>query len=225
MRRRRYAPEAGKGWERGATEFDCEDASTPLHEERLDVVARVLVDSGATSVLDLGCGSGALLRRLLDEPQFTRIVGIDSSLAALTHAERLRGSEAGGEPDRLSILHGSFTTSSEGLTGFDAVALVETIEHVPPAQLSKVEQVVFSGMRPSLVVLTTPNREYNELYGLKPGELRHPDHRFEWDRARFRSWAGGVAARNGYQVQLEPIGPANAWHGGPSQMAIFRRAG
>jgi 3' terminal RNA ribose 2'-O-methyltransferase Hen1 len=198
--------------------FASEDASTFLHEERLDAVERLLRDSGARTVLDLGCGSGALLRRLLEGGQFTRIVGLDTSLESLALAERLRNAGA----ERLALRHGSFTSADAGLTGFDAAAMVETIEHVEPAHLSRVEQAVFGRMRPGLVVMTTPNREYNELYGMADGELRHADHRFEWDRSRFETWAAGVGKRNGYRVEFEAVGRANAWVGGPTQMAIFR---
>jgi small RNA 2'-O-methyltransferase len=207
----------------GRGQHDHEGESTSLHEERLDVVVQLLVDSGASEVLDLGCGSGALLRRLLARPEFERIVGIDTSLEALTAAERLCGYEPG--TARLSLRHGSFTTVDEELRGFAAAAMVETIEHVDPAHLSRVERAVFAEMRPRLVVMTTPNREYNELFGLRRGELRHPDHRFEWDRGRFTSWATGVGKRNRYSVEIDSIGPANRWLGGPTQMAIFRIAG
>lgn len=198
----------------------CEDTSMSLHEARLSAVAKLLLDSGATTVLDLGCGSGALLRRLLAEEQFTRIVGMDVSLEALALAERLRTGEAG--TDRLTLRHGSFTRADDGLTGFDAAAMVETIEHIEPAQLSRVERAVFAEMRPRLVVMTTPNREYNELYGMAGGELRHADHRFEWGRSRFQSWATGVGERNGYRVEFEAVGRANVWLGGPTQITIFR---
>lgn len=213
---------AARGWvpKRSARD-EREDASTSLHEERLDAVVKRLLDSGATSVLDLGCGSGALLRRLLAEDQFTRIVGMDTSLEALAGAERLRTSVAGAHPDRLSLRHGSFTDPDAGLKGFDAIAMVETIEHIPPAHLSKVEKAVFVEMRPRLVVMTTPNREYNQLYEIPDGERRHVDHRFEWSRSRFEAWGMGVGARNGYRVEFDSVGPGNTWMGAPTQMAIF----
>lgn len=181
-------------------------------------MVRILLESGARTVLDLGCGSGALLERILEEPQFDRVVGVDSSIEVLARAERLRV----GAGDRLSLRHASFTSADEGLAGFDAATMIETIEHVPPEQLSLVERAVFTQMRPRLVVMTTPNREYNQVYGIPDGEMRHPDHRFEWDRARFRSWASGLGERAGYGVRFEPIGPSHSWLGSPSQMAVFR---
>lgn len=103
--------------------------------------------------------------------------------------------------------------------------MVETIEHVEPSALSGVEHAVFALLCPTLVVMTTPNSEYNVRYGLAEGEIRQPDHRFEWGRARFASWAGGVGRRNGYGVEMSMIGRPDPRLGSPTQMATFRREG
>ena len=65
--------------------------STLLHIERLDAVVRALLDSGATSVLDLGCGPGELLLRLREHPQFVRLLGIDIDERALADARAVLG--------------------------------------------------------------------------------------------------------------------------------------
>ena len=52
--------------------------------------------------------------------------------------------------------------------------------------------------------------------------MLHADHRFEWTRAEFAEWAQRVAERFGYTVQVEPVGPLDALHGAPTQMAVFR---
>lgn len=202
------------GWER---------TSTPLHGERLDAVVGHLVTDGVETVLDLGCGSGALLERLLSIPHLRRIVGVDRSAYALLQAEGRLVFDDGGSDPRLSLREASITSLPADLAGFDAAALVETLEHLHPGQLSILEQGVFQRLRPGRVVMTTPNREYNEILGLAPGEVRHPDHRFEWDRARFQRWAEGVARRNGYSVTFAGVGPGNAWFGNATQMAEFQR--
>jgi small RNA 2'-O-methyltransferase len=209
--------------------FDAEvlgwdETSTPLHEERLDAVMAYLRLIGAETVLDLGCGSGALLERLLTEPRLRRIVGVDSSPGALLAAEhRLTWSDGTGD-ERLSLREGSVTTVGGDLAGFDAAVLVETIEHLDPRQLSMVERSLFTRLRPGHVLITTPNHEYNVLHGFEPGEYRHPHHRFEWDRPRFERWARGVGLRNGYSVAFQGVGPANMWYGSSTQMAAFQRS-
>lgn len=197
-------------------------SGTQLHDERLDEVARVLVDSGARSVLDVGCGCGVLLERLLAEEQFTRMVGLDSSARALHQAERLLKDPRAAAAGRLSLVHGSFTESDAALAGFDAAVLLETLEHVPPTRLSGVERVVFREWHPRLVVITTPNREYNARLGIPEDEYRHPDHRFEWTRGRFARWATGVASRNAYELEHYGVGPSDPLLGCPTQIGVFR---
>jgi small RNA 2'-O-methyltransferase len=199
-----------------------DDASSDLHEARLDAVMGHLTACGAASVLDLGCGSGALLERLLARPALRRIVGVDQSPFALATAERRLAGPGGVSDDRLSLREASMTSLPEDLVGFDAAVMIEAIEHLDPGHLSRLEHGLFARLRPGHLLITTPNSEYNSVYGLAPGRLRHPDHRFEWDRPRFERWARGVGTRNGYDVSFEGIGPAHAWLGASSQMAIFR---
>lgn len=193
------------------------------HDARLDAVVRCLLDSGAASVLDLGCGAGDLLVRLTPHAQFDRLVGLDLDPHAVAAAREMLGLEPGRREARVDVRCGSFTEPDPTLAGFDAAALVETIEHVDPGRLSLVEDAVFSAMNPELVLITTPNQEFNVLHGLEPGERRHWDHRFEWPRARFRQWARGVAARRGYVARFVDIGPVDPLLGSSTQMARFER--
>ena len=78
--------------------------------------------------------------------------------------------------------------------------------------------------KPALVALTTPNREYNVRFdGLEPGKLRHRDHRFEWTRTEFTTWAETTAARHGYRVEIGQIGPEDPEVGAPTQRGLFHR--
>lgn len=193
--------------------------ASPLHAERLDTVAAHIIASGARSVLDLGCGPGELLARLAPLPQFERIVGIDIGVAELEAAHAALAAT----PSRVELLQASFADPALPLGGFDLAALVETIEHIDPQRLGEVERAVFASYRPRQVLVTTPNQEFNVLHGMRPGARRHPDHRFEWSRERFRRWARGVAARHGYRVGFFDIGEADAELGASTQMARFER--
>jgi 3' terminal RNA ribose 2'-O-methyltransferase Hen1 len=195
-----------------------------LHEQRIDAVVDVLQASGAKQVLDLGCGEGKLLRQLLAIKQFTKIVGMDVSIRSLEIAHRRLRLDRLPEQqrERIRLIHGSLTYRDERLTGFDAAAIVEVIEHLDPCRLAAFERVVFEQARPGLVVLTTPNREYNVMWEtLAAGEMRHGDHRFEWTRAEFEGWAKRVAESHGYAVRLLPVGAEVEEIGAPSQMAAF----
>ena len=197
--------------------------TTWLHEQRLEAARKVVRDSGASTVLDLGCGDGDLLVRLLSERQIERVVGVDLCRASLGRLrERLDALEGEGMA-RVDLIHGCMTEGGAALSGFDCAILIETIEHTDPERLSGLERAVFIEMQPATVVVTTPNAEFNPLLGVPRHRFRHPDHRFEWDRARFRLWARGVAARGGYDLTCHDIAGRHPVLGGASQMAVFRR--
>jgi hypothetical protein len=99
---------------------------------------------------------------------------------------------------------------------------MEVIEHVDPARLSAVEAAVFGHARPSTVVVTTPNVEYNVRYEtMAPGALRHHDHRFEWGRAEFAAWTDRVGQAYGYTVTRHGVGDVDPELGPPTQLAVF----
>jgi 3' terminal RNA ribose 2'-O-methyltransferase Hen1 len=198
---------------------------TSLHEERLDSVFRALKRTGARQVLDLGCGSGSLLYRLLADRQFDRITGLENSGVSLRQARLGLADFFEQNPCRVELIRGSYTEPNPALAGYEAAAMVETIEHVHPEQLSRVEMAVFAGYRPGCLLMTTPNREYNPLFDLAPGEFREQDHKFEWDRVKFQRWARGVAHRNGYTVEFGGIGEFVPDAGHPTQTAFFMRSG
>ena len=206
------------------------------HDVRLDAVAALLTEHRARRVLDLGCGEGRLLRRLLDEKQFEQIVGVDVSTRSLELAEdRLRLDRMPeAKRGRLTLLQGALTYRDArleaggiaGPDGFDAAALVEVIEHLDPPRLASLERVVFGHMRPPVVIVTTPNVEYNSLLPTLPaGERRHRDHRFEWTRGEFAAWCEAVGGRFGYATQIRGVGPSDEEAGSLSQLCVFERTG
>ena len=191
------------------------------HQARLDAVTGALQAMGARRVLDLGCGSGDLMLPLLDQPDIAQIVGLDLDRVALELCRARLARHPRGV--RAEAREGSMTVPHPELAGFDCACLVETIEHLAPAQLPALEQALFGVMRPAGVIVTTPNAEFNDLLGVPRTRFRRPDHRFEWTRAQFRDWAGGVMDRTGYAVRISDIAGAHPDLGGASQMAVFSR--
>jgi 3' terminal RNA ribose 2'-O-methyltransferase Hen1 len=210
----------------GQSREEALEAPMRLHDLRLDTVAATLVESGASVVADLGCGEGKLLRRLLPEKRLRKLIGLDASARCLDRAaERLKLGQANGiAEERVTLLHGALTYRDERWHEAEAAALVEVIEHLDSDRLPQLAEVVFGAARPKMVVITTPNAEYNALFpGLAAGTFRHPDHRFEWTRAEFQAWASAIADRYGYGVRHAGIGEAHEELGSVTQMAVFTR--
>lgn len=202
------------------------EQTVSLNEQRHGTVLAALRGSGARSVLDLGCGEGKLLRDLLADRQFERIVGMDVSIRSLEIAQRRLRLDRVPErqAERLKLIHGSLIYRDQRLANFDAAAVVEVIEHLDPPRLSALERCLFEFARPKTVVLTTPNREYNVKWeSLPAGQFRHADHRFEFTRQEFQRWANRVASQYGYAVRFVPVGPVDEVVGPPTQMGVFER--
>ncbi|MDR2143542.1 MAG: 3' terminal RNA ribose 2'-O-methyltransferase Hen1 [Treponema sp.] len=214
--------ENGNGTDEIADE-PAEPIRPRLNTLRLEAVLGAIKKSGAESVIDLGCGEGNLLRLLMKEKNITRLAGVDVSRTVLEHArlklkiDRLPDTQQ----KRISLFQSSVTYRDKRFRNYDAAALVELIEHLDENRLDTLAAVIFGDTRPGLVVISTPNVEYNALYGMS--HFRHGDHRFEWDRARFQSWAEETARRYGYHVSFEDIGEADEKLGAPTQMGVFEK--
>lgn len=214
------------GDDAGDAREDGLEKRVSLRDQRLGAVEAVLRAAGAKRVLDLGCGPGALLQRLVKDRSYTEIVGADVSARALEiAAKRLKLDLL---PDdqraRITLLQSALTYRDKRLAGYDAAVLMEVIEHLDPPRLAAAEANVFGTAKPTTVIVTTPNREYNVRWeSLPTGKFRHPDHRFEWTRTELRAWAERVGERYGYAVRYLPVGPDDPEVGPPTQMAVFDR--
>ncbi|MEV4462257.1 3' terminal RNA ribose 2'-O-methyltransferase Hen1 [Micromonospora echinofusca] len=197
-----------------------------LAARRREAVLGALTEAGASRVLDLGCGGGALLAALVGDRRFTEIVGTDVSRHALTlAARRLRLDRLPErQRDRIKLLQSALTYRDDRLRGYDAAVLMEVIEHVDPPRLPALEDAVLGHARPATVVVTTPNVEYNVRYeGLPAGRFRHTDHRFEWTRAEFAAWVDRVCATYGYTAALGGVGDDDPEVGAPTQLVVLTR--
>ncbi|NIQ04444.1 MAG: methyltransferase, partial [Candidatus Korarchaeota archaeon] len=216
--------------EKSEDEHQSEEAAIEqkarLHDQRLKDVHEVIKSEAAKRVLDLGCGEGKLLKRLLRDRSIHEIVGMDVSYRAIERAaDRLRlDSLPTRDRNRIKLIHGSLMYRDKRLSGFDAATVVEVVEHLDPPRLAAFERVVFEFAKPETVIITTPNREYNIMFeNLQADKYRHHDHRFEWTRGEFEEWSMSICERFGYEVEFRPIGAVDEKVGAPTQMGVFRR--
>lgn len=79
------------------------------------------------------------------------------------------------------------------LMNYEAIICSEVIEHLYPDILDKILPVTLGIYQPRVLIVTTPNAEYNinfeDLnYGKPNATMRHDDHKFEWTRQQFQEW-------------------------------------
>jgi 3' terminal RNA ribose 2'-O-methyltransferase Hen1 len=205
---------------------ETEEPKIKIHDQRLQAAKEELLAAGAKRVVDLGCGEGKLMKLLLAEKQFEFILGMDVSYRSLEIAkERLKLEKLSEKQvQRIQLIQGSLTYRDKRLEGFDGAALVEVIEHLDEPRLAALERSVFEYAKPGILVVTTPNAEYNVRFAdYQEGKMRHNDHRFEWTRMEFERWGSDLAAKYNYHVIFKPIGDIDPEVGALSQMAVFTR--
>ncbi|KAI9209427.1 uncharacterized protein BJ171DRAFT_486976 [Polychytrium aggregatum] len=212
----------------------------PLWRQRRSLVSSLLAAHNVQSVVDYGCGEGALLEILLNSTQFDRLIGLDISEESLYSAcETCYPTDNDFRflrelPIVLDLYLGSVDRFDSRLTGHDALVSLEVIEHLDPPVLEAYPEIVFGRYQPRLVIVTTPNAEFNVFfpnlnYGTPHATLRNDDHRFEWTRREFETWAQSIALDYGYAVSFTGVG---YWYndektltdiGFCTQVAIFQR--
>ncbi|HZD10886.1 MAG TPA: 3' terminal RNA ribose 2'-O-methyltransferase Hen1, partial [Candidatus Binatia bacterium] len=137
-----------------------------LHDRRLAAIVDALKARHVSQVADVGCGEGKLLRLLLKDRGFDRILGMDVSYTALEKATRLLKLDRlpAIQRNRIELIQGSVLYRDDRIAGFDAVTLVEVVEHIDPQRLDALSRSVLEFARPATVLITTPNAEYNALF-------------------------------------------------------------
>ena len=197
-----------------------------LNTKRLEAVKNAVLESGASSVIDLGCGEGKLTAMLLEEKQIKRVGAADVAVRVLEKAKQnLRYDRMPPyKKNKLTLMQASLTYKDPRFSGYDAACVVEVIEHLDPMRIPAFERVLFEFAAPGTVILTTPNKEYNAHYEwLSKDNLRHDDHRFEWSREEFAKWTAHICETFGYTVEINEIGDVDEEFGSPTQMGVFRK--
>ena len=106
---------------------------------------------------------------------------------------------------------GSVDQFDTRLSGYDALICSEVIEHLYKPTLDKFLDITLGQYSPPMMIVTTPNSEYNinfdELqYGTPNTMFRHDDHKFEWTRQEFEEWCHEGAREYNYDVEFKGIG-------------------
>ena len=112
--------------------------------DRHRIVARLLPDSA--SVLDIGCGDGTFLRHRVSTRPDCRVEGADISQVAI---EQLR---AAGTPGY--VIDSSAELSAQVPAGWDAIVMMEVIEHMIDSEQMVREAIA---LKPGRLYITVPN--------------------------------------------------------------------
>lgn len=188
------------------------------------------------SVTDFGCGNGRLMNWLKTIPQLERINFVDVDKIMLedeldrnfrpTLYEMLFGRQNSEKSLELKVYLGDSTEPDDRFIA-DCFVMVEVIEHMLPADVELSVETIFGQYQPRLVIVTTPNCEFNHLLrseGEAADKFRHFDHKFEWTRAEFLNWSNQICERFPYTHHMDGVGhlPGSEPFGPCTQIAVFR---
>ncbi|XP_036722868.1 small RNA 2'-O-methyltransferase isoform X1 [Balaenoptera musculus] len=202
----------------------------PLYKQRYQFVKNLVEQHQPKKVADLGCGDVCLLVILKYQKCIEELVGVDINEGRLKwNGSRLSPCMGDHLDPReldlvITLYHGSVLEKDCRLLGFDLVACIELIEHFDSEDLAKFPEVVFGYMSPAMIVISTPNSDFNSLF--PSTAFRDSDHKFEWSRMQFQTWALDVANRYSYSVEFTGVGepPAGAEDVGCcTQIGVFRK--
>jgi len=135
-------------------------------------------------VCDIGCNDGKFIRRLTRDDQYDLIViysffkrikikaGLDVDPITLESAEKNSVPESfiinsqKENPLKVMLFSNSILKDCSFLLkyNFEAITLIEVIEHIEMEHLKNLEINVFKNIAPNLVIVTTPNYEFNRFF-------------------------------------------------------------
>ncbi|KAF8445304.1 hypothetical protein BGX38DRAFT_689595 [Terfezia claveryi] len=131
------------------------------------------------SLLDVGCGLECMLLGSLialnDDLPLDQVTGIDLDdglrdqilVDSLGPNGQHVGDEGRWRKFGLTLLHGTFERLSLPVVKHhDIIVSAEVIEHLDPGPLSNFAPVLLGQLKPRVCIITTPNRDFNDLFSL-----------------------------------------------------------
>ncbi|CAG7721868.1 unnamed protein product [Allacma fusca] len=207
-----------------------------VREELTKRLEKLNLDPGSfKAVVEFGCAEFGMHFHLKHLPNVGKIVYVDIDKYLLESRlnnirplpfESLCKRET---PLTVDVYAGCATLVDSRLVDSDvpvyAIVGIEILEHLNKDVEEKFIFNLFKKYAPPLVILTTPNGDFNTVFGLEKGEFRHWDHRFELSRQEFIEWCTMVCTNFPmYTFSIQGIAegpPGTEEFGCVSQMAIF----
>lgn len=206
----------------------------PLNRQRHERIIQELErrEHVIDTLVDFGCSKGTFLNKVRNKLQISTMIGVDIDETVLKEAEQLLDPQnrkydfRAQNSLRLKLFRGDVAQFDRRLVHADAVVAIELIEHLYDDTLYALREVIFGRTKPYIVIITTPNVEFNVMFEMEGRPFRHEDHKFEWTRAQFQTWCDRITAKyKNYWVKYTGVGapPADRKDiGFCTQIAIFR---
>lgn len=153
-------------------------------------------------VLDVGCGEGNYVRKIASKlPEGLPYLAVDIDPECREEVESLCKRKQLENVQIFANLDDVWTVKEK-----TDVLLVEVIEHMPMPDAEALVKKVFSGkINIGKVLITTPNKAFNQFYDTQDEHTRHDDHHFELTEPEFRDFLLRTVP-DGYTIEMFWIG-------------------
>ena len=155
------------------------------YNQRIDWISNNLLREGY-DVLDFGCGSGTYIGKFAKN--FETYYALDHNEEELDKAKNLVKKK---QLEEIVV----FIESLDGITD-DAklqVMLTEVIEHNHEKEAKRILKSLLNDDRVDRILITTPNKAFNQFYLLGDDEVRHHDHVNEMTSSELEAFIGGCS--------------------------------
>lgn len=155
-------------------------------------------------IVDIGCGEGSYALPFSREIPEKMYYAIDRDEKCRLAVKRKKERK---NLDNVTILESfeDYNSTQRGETPVD-VLLTEVIEHNTLESTEKLVDDVFALLPIHRILMTTPNKDFNEFYYFEEDQMRHEDHVFEFSKEEFHNWVNAKVVRKGFKVMFFDIG-------------------
>lgn len=173
---------------------DSHEARISIHKRRHETIVEYFADREIDSIVDLGCGDGDLIQKFTE---CEKRIAVDADGRRTRRAKKTEV--------KLYTKNILLTAPDQTDLYPDLVLCSEVIEHMVTADRKELINQIVDYWQPAFIALTTPNREYNSIFGMPEGELRHWDHEIEYDPNDLNNEVITPLKKGGYLVEVLPV--------------------
>lgn len=145
-----------------------------LYEYRFEAILNVLKPYKLKKIIDFGCGDGKLIQYLYKNGIFETLACVEISKKRIKKLVNIFS-----ENNIVTIFEQSFLEYNESFKGYDGAILSEVIEHLTEKEIHTILNLILNSYSPKLLIITTPNKTFNENLKILHNGLRHSSHIFE----------------------------------------------
>ncbi|KAG0149315.1 hypothetical protein CROQUDRAFT_653891 [Cronartium quercuum f. sp. fusiforme G11] len=133
------------------------------------------------------------------------------------------------EPLTVELWLGSLIHFNQNFQDAECIVMSEVIEHLSPKVLDKCIPIVFGAYNPRVIVITTPNHDFNRYFdptspqsanhrfldptGRTSRVFRDDDHKFEWTEEEFKQWSDQTSQQYDFDVEITGCGSYTNYFG------------